>query len=67
VHAIEKVEAGGIQYDRSPALLFRTEEEGGAKDALKALNDNRNEVILTKGQPETRVPDDIKGEVTIAA
>jgi hypothetical protein len=40
VHAIKEVKAGGIGHDRSLALLFRAEEDGGAKDALKALNDS---------------------------
>jgi hypothetical protein len=39
VHAIEKVKTRGIQHDGFLALLFRAEKDGGAKDALEALND----------------------------
>jgi len=40
LHVVEEVKAGGIGHDRSLALLLRAEEDRGAKDALKALNDS---------------------------
>src|ERR1039458_6164607 len=40
LHAIKKVEAGGIGHDGSLALLFCAKENGGTKDGLKTLHDS---------------------------